>query len=48
MMLPFAAADYPHLIELTTQHILQPGYSYADEFEYGLGLILDSLAAAAR
>jgi len=41
---PFSAEDY-HLVELTTEHILQPGYSYANEFEYGLGRILDSLEA---
>jgi AcrR family transcriptional regulator len=46
MMLPFSAEDYPHLVELTTEHILKPGYSYGDEFEYGLGSILDSLEAA--
>ena len=45
MMLPFSADDYPHLVELTTEHVLQPGYRYGDEFEYGLGLILDGLAA---
>jgi hypothetical protein len=46
MMMPFSADDYPYLVELTTQYILQPGYSYAHEFEYGLGLILDTLEAA--
>ncbi len=35
--------DYPHLTELITEHALQPGYDYADEFEYGLSLILDAL-----
>lgn len=39
--------DYPHLAELTTEHVLQPGYSYGKEFEFGLSLILDGLAAAA-
>ena len=34
---------YPHLTELATRHVLQPGYSYADEFEFGLSLILDAL-----
>jgi AcrR family transcriptional regulator len=48
MMMPFSADDYPHLVELTTEHILRPGYSYGDEFEYGLGLILDSLEARVR
>ena len=40
------AGAYPHLTELTVQHILQPGYDYGDEFEYGLGLILDGLERA--
>ena len=40
--------EYPHLLELTMNHVLQPGYSYGNEFEFGLGLILDGLAAAAR
>jgi AcrR family transcriptional regulator len=48
MLMPFSADDYPHLVELATEHILQPGYSYADEFEYGLDRILDSLEAAVR
>jgi AcrR family transcriptional regulator len=39
---------YPHLTELTIQHILQPGYDYGDEFEYGLDLILDGLDRALR
>ncbi|MEU0159771.1 TetR/AcrR family transcriptional regulator [Streptomyces sp. NPDC006261] len=34
---------YPHLVELITEHVVQRDYSYAAEFEYGLGLILDSL-----
>jgi len=48
IMKGFSAEEYPHLVELTVEHVLQPGYSYGDEFEYGLGLILDGLAAAAR
>ena len=44
MMLPFSADDYPHLVELTTEHILKPGYSYGNEFEYGLDRILETLA----
>jgi AcrR family transcriptional regulator len=40
------AGAYPHLRELTVQHILQPGYDYGDEFEYGLDLILDGLDRA--
>jgi AcrR family transcriptional regulator len=37
------ADQYPHLVELTTQHILQPGYDYEGEFDFGLDLILDGL-----
>jgi AcrR family transcriptional regulator len=43
-----SAADYPHLAELTTEIVLQPGYAYGNEFDYGLGAILDSLETAAR
>jgi len=39
---------YPHLTELTVQHILQPGYDYGDEFDYGLELVLDGLDRALR
>ena len=35
--------EYPHLTEMAIQHVLQPGYDYADEFEFGLDLILDGL-----
>lgn len=35
---------YPHLTEFTHDHILQPGYDFADEFEVGLQLILDGLS----
>ncbi len=38
--------DYPHLLELTTDHILQPGYDFRAEFDFGLELILDGLEAA--
>ena len=42
----FPAETYPHLAELTVQHVLQPGYDYAHEFEFGLDLILDGLERA--
>jgi hypothetical protein len=42
----FPAGEYPHLAELTTAHVLQPGYDYGDEFEFGLDLILDGLERA--
>jgi AcrR family transcriptional regulator len=37
------AADYPHLMEFTTEHVLQPGYDFGAEFAFGLDLILDGL-----
>jgi AcrR family transcriptional regulator len=43
----FPAGQYPHLTELTMQHVLQPGYHYGAEFEIGLDLILDALERAA-
>lgn len=43
MLAGFGAA-YPHLAELMVDHALQPGYAYANEFLYGLDLILDGLA----
>lgn len=39
--------EYPHLLELTTEHVLKPGYDYSSEFDFGLGLILDGLESAA-
>lgn len=42
-----SADDHPYLFELTKEHVLKPGYAYAKEFEFGLGLILDGLEAAA-
>jgi AcrR family transcriptional regulator len=39
----FPTDAYPHLTELTVQHVLQPDYDYADEFKFGLDLILDGL-----
>ena len=41
-----AMAEYPHLMELTTEHVLQPGYDFAKEFEFGLNLILNGLESA--
>lgn len=39
------ADEYPHLRELTTEHVLKPGYDYGKEFEFGLDLVLDGLAS---
>jgi AcrR family transcriptional regulator len=39
----FRTDQYPHLVEMATEYILQPGYDFGDEFEFGLGVILDAL-----
>jgi AcrR family transcriptional regulator len=44
----FPATMFPHLAELTTEHVLVPGYDYGDEFGFGLELILDGLDRARR
>jgi AcrR family transcriptional regulator len=44
----FAADQYPHLTELAVEHVLRPGYAFADEFDIGLDILLDGLDRAAR
>ena len=43
IMRQMPTAEYPHLVEMATEYILQPGYNFGDEFEFGLTLILDAL-----
>ncbi len=38
-----SAEEYPHLAELTVEHVMKPGYRFGNEFAYGLNLILDGL-----
>jgi hypothetical protein len=46
-MLPPAMAEaYPSFAELASEFVLRPGYSYGDEFEFGLRLILEALDTA--
>jgi AcrR family transcriptional regulator len=47
LMAAFPADQYPHLAEIATEHVLQPGYDYGNEYLYGLDLILDGLERAA-
>ncbi len=42
----FPADQYPHLAEFTAEHVLQPGYDFTKEFDFGLDLILDGLEHA--
>jgi AcrR family transcriptional regulator len=40
----FTAGDYPHLVEMATGYYFKTTYDFADEFDFGLNLILDGLA----
>ncbi|KGJ75396.1 hypothetical protein GY21_09715 [Cryobacterium roopkundense] len=40
------AESFPHLTQMANTLILQPGYAYGNEFDFGIGLILDGLARA--
>lgn len=42
-----AVETYPHLTEFSVEHVMKPGYDFGNEFEFGLDLVLDGLAAAA-
>jgi AcrR family transcriptional regulator len=46
MLEPFRQNEYPNLVEFLSDHVMQPGYDYGDEFEYGLDVILDGLEQA--
>lgn len=39
---------YPHLTELTVEHVLQTGYNYGAEFDFGLEIILAGMEQVAR
>jgi AcrR family transcriptional regulator len=43
MLSEFPAGEYPYLSETVMEHITKSGWKYADEFEFGLDLILDGL-----
>jgi len=44
----FASGEYPHLGAMSTDYYLRPGYDFGNEFDFGLDLILDALAALRR
>jgi AcrR family transcriptional regulator len=43
IMAGFDADEYPHLTELAVEVVMQPGYDFGNEFDFGLGLVLDGL-----
>jgi AcrR family transcriptional regulator len=40
--------QYPHAIEVTSLHMLHPGFNYTHEFQSGLDLILDGIGRNLR
>ena len=43
MLEPFPMDAYPNLVEFITEHAMKPGYDFANEFEWGLDVILDGV-----
>ncbi len=41
----FSIQTYPNLSEFSTEHVMRPDYDFGEEFEFGLAVILDALAA---
>lgn len=35
--------EYPNFVAFAVEHVLQPGYDFADEFAVGLGLVVDAI-----
>ena len=45
IMETFPATEFPYLFELTVEHVLQQGYDYGAEFDSGINIVLDGIAA---
>lgn len=43
--LGLSAEDYPYMVEMLTEQVIGGDFTYADEFDFGLDLILDGLAS---
>jgi AcrR family transcriptional regulator len=48
IMALMASGEYPTMVEMARTYYLQPGYDFADEFDFGLELILDGLERRRR
>ncbi len=46
IMTEMPVGEYPYLTEFAVGRAMQPGYSFAAEFEVGLELVLDAIGAA--
>ena len=47
MLATFESA-YPYMTEIATEHVMQPGYDFGEEFEIGRELVLDALESLRR
>ena len=47
IIVPLSPERYPSLVRFTMEHVMQPGYEFADSFEPGLDLILDGVERSA-
>ena len=45
IMETFPASEFPYLFEMTVEHVLKRGYDYGKEFDSGLKVVLDGVAA---
>ncbi len=43
VMSTFPEGAYPYFQEFAMGHVMQPGYNFGDEFDFGLDLVLDGL-----
>lgn len=41
----FDPSSLPHLCDFVAKHVMKPGYDFAGEFDFGVGLLLDGLEA---
>ena len=47
MLATFESA-YPYMTEIATEHVMQPGYDFGEEFDIGRELVLDALESLRR
>jgi AcrR family transcriptional regulator len=48
MLEPLSRNEYPNLVEFVAEHVAQPGDDHADEFEYGLEIVLEGIERGRR
>jgi hypothetical protein len=46
-MAGFDPGQYPHLSAFATDYLVREGYSFGDQFEPGLDLVLDAVGSLA-